>query len=123
MPVRLVPAAPVIGLVSMFSMSDSELEVFRLLMRKPMTVKQLQKESRMSERMLRTHLDDLTERKFVGKKVDDGKRLKYVYFANPPDMIIGMAQDVILKVERKRKEARRDIVRGSDEHTAWVTKR
>ena len=119
MPVRIMQVAPVMTLFTMFSMKGHEMEIFSLLSSKPMTIKELQKESKMSERQLRTYLDDLTERKFITKKVIEDQRLKYVYYANPPEAILGLAKEAINAIERKRVEMKRDIVSGSKEHTKW----
>lgn len=113
MPARIIRATPVLSLFAMFSMKGNEMRIFQLLMKKPMTIKQLQKASRMSERMLRTHLGDLTERSFVSKKVVEGRRLKYVYYASPPEAIIGMAKNAISRMQKKRARMGRDIVHGS----------
>ncbi len=119
MPVRIVQTVPILTLFTMFSMKGHEMRIFQLLMRKPMTIKQLQKASHMSERMLRTYLDDLTRRNFVSKKVIEDDRLKYVYYANPPEMIVNMAKDVISKMGKRRIEMKKDIIHGSKESTKW----
>ncbi len=119
MPVRIIQAAPVMTLFTMFSMKGHEMEIFGLLSARPMTIKELQKESKMSERQLRTYLEDLTERKFISKKVVEDQRLKYVYYANPPETILSLAKETITAIERKRVEMKRDIVSGSKEHTKW----
>ena len=110
MPVRIVQTVPIMTLFTMFSMRGHETQIFQLLMRKPMTIKQLQKASHMSERMLRTYLDDLTRRNLVAKRVIEDQRLKYMYYANPPDMIINMAKDAINKIAKFNKELYDEIM-------------
>ena len=117
MPVRIMHAAPVLTLFTMFSMKGHEMQIFQILMKKPMTIKEIQKQSHMSERMLRTYLDDLTKRNFISKKVVEDRRLKYVYYANPPEIIINMTKGIIAKAEKRRSEMKKDIVHGSKEST------
>ena len=100
-------------------MKGHEMQIFQLLMKRPMTIKQLQKASHMSERMLRIYLYDLTKRNFIGKKVIQDKRLKYIYYANPPEAIANLAKDVINKIEKRRSEIKRNIVHGARVHTKW----
>ncbi|MBI2971914.1 MAG: hypothetical protein HYY37_05835 [Candidatus Aenigmarchaeota archaeon] len=119
MPVRIAPAAAILPLFTLFSMKGHELQIFEILMKKPMTIKQLQKASHMSERMLRTYLDDLTERNFVFKKVVEDKRLKYVYYAHSPESIMQAAKDMIISVEKTRRKMARSIVKGSEHSTEW----
>ncbi len=116
MPVRIVHAAPVITLFTMFSMRGHEIDIFKMLLGRPMTIKELQKQSHMSERMLRTYLDDLAKRNFISKKVVEGRRLKYLYYANPPETILNLAKDMISSMEKKRLRMAKDIVRGSKKH-------
>ena len=117
MPARIMQPA-MLALFTIFSMKGHETQVFNLLMKNPMTIKQLQKASHMSERMLRSYLDDLTERNFVSKKVIEGGRLKYVYYANS-EMILNIAKDIIAKAEKRRSKMKKDIVHGTRVHTEW----
>ena len=117
MPVRIIQAVPILTLFTMFSMKGHEIQILQLLMKKPMTIKQMQKTSHMSERMLRDYIDDLTKREFISKKVVEDKRLKYVYYANSPEMILNIAKDIISKAQKRRSKMKMDIVHGSRMHT------
>lgn len=101
MPARAISQAiPLIALFGMFEMKGHQTKIFRLLMDRPMTIKQLEKVSKMSERMIRTYLGDLIEKNFIKRNIIEDRRLKYVYSANPPKMIINLLKDTISRIER-----------------------
>lgn len=102
---------PVANLLKYLQLGVSEMQIFQMLS-KPMTIKQLIKETKMSERMLRTHLDSLVKKQFIKRAVIEGKHLKYVYSANPTEDIISMMKTRINEIEMQRKKMRKDIIHG-----------
>ena len=56
-------------LFNVFRLEKNEKLIYELLEKKPMTIKQLQKTTQVSERMLRTYLDDMIKKGFFKKKV------------------------------------------------------
>lgn len=118
MPIRAVQVAPILALMAMFRMKGHETQIFQLLLKKPMTMKELEKSSHMSERMLRNYLDDLTKRNLVSKTVVADKRLKYAYYANPRT-ILRVVKNIMERIEEGRVKMKNEIVRGSEIFTEW----
>lgn len=102
-------------MLKLFQLKSNEIIVYNILCRKPMTIKQLQKNTKMSERSLRTHLDDMVGRNFVRRKLVEGKHLKYVYYANSGETLLGAIKRNIEELERSRQRKRQEIVRGAEE--------
>jgi len=106
------------GIFNMFKLwqfKDNEMQVYNLLARSPMTIKQLQKTTRMSERSLRTYLDDLVDKRCVKRNVIEGKHLKYVYYANSGENLLGIIKKQIDEIEKSRQKSRDEIVKGTEE--------
>lgn len=82
--------AGLMGLFRWMHLSANEMHIYRMLSKTPMTIRQLIKATRLSERMLRTHLDSLINKNFVYKEPLLEKRMKYVYHGNPEDTIADM---------------------------------
>ena len=102
-----------IELFDIFKLEGNERLIYELLRKKPMTIKQLQNKSHISERMLRTYLDDMVKRGFITRKIIEEKRLKYVYYANPPENIMDVIKKKLDDVESFRKMMEREIIKGS----------
>jgi predicted DNA-binding transcriptional regulator len=100
-------------LFSVFKLEKNEKLIYEILEKRPMTIKQLQKTTRVSERMLRTYLDDMIRRGFVKKKVVEGNRLKYVYKATEPQTILDHIKTKVTEIEKETKRAKKEIIRGS----------
>jgi predicted DNA-binding transcriptional regulator len=98
-----------------FQLKSNEMIIYNLLVKKPMTIKQIQKITKMSERSLRTHLDDLVEKNFVQRKLTESKHLKYVYYTNSGENILNILKRRIDDLEKKRQKRRDDIVSGTEE--------
>jgi len=60
-----------------------EIRIYNLLLKTSLTIKQLEKQLNISERTIRKYIKRLDEEGFIVKKVEQGKRLKYVYMAVP----------------------------------------
>ncbi len=78
------------GVFRWMRLSPNEMNIYSALSRTPMTIKQLIRATRLSERMLRTHLENLIAKNFVYKEPLMEKRIKYVYHGNPEDTICDM---------------------------------
>ena len=101
-------------LFNVFRLGKNEKLIYELLEKRPMTIKQLQKTTQVSERMLRTYLDDMIERGFVKKKVVEGNRLKYVYKSTEPQTILDHIKSKVTELEKDTKRAKKEIIKGSE---------
>jgi len=60
-----------------------EIRIYNILLKKPLTIKQLEEHLNLSERTIRKYIKRLDREGFITKKVEQGKRLRYVYSAVP----------------------------------------
>jgi len=60
-----------------------EIRIYNLLLKTSLTIKQLEQQLNISERTIRKYIKRLDEEGFIIKKVEQGKRLKYIYMAVP----------------------------------------
>ncbi|MCD6146636.1 MAG: HTH domain-containing protein [Thermoplasmata archaeon] len=60
-----------------------EIRIYNILLKKPLTIKQLEEHLNLSERTIRKYIKRLDSEGFITKKVEQGKRLRYVYSAVP----------------------------------------
>ncbi len=58
-----------------------EIKIYNLLLSSSLTIKQIQNLLNLSERTIRKYIQRLDQEGFIIKKVEAGKRLKYVYTA------------------------------------------
>jgi len=86
--------------IQSIDLAPREFKVYQFLAKKPMTIKQLEKNINVSERMLRTYLDDLMKKKFIERRIVQERRLKYVYMANPSAEILKILKSKIVSIER-----------------------
>src|SRR3989338_8325969 len=98
----------VFNMLKAFQLRSNEMLVYNLLSRKPMTIRQLQKSTKMSERSLRTYLDD-----FVSRKLVEDSHLKYVYSANSGESLLDTIKKQIDDIEKNRLKRREDILKGT----------
>lgn len=106
----------IFNMLKLFQLKSNELLVYNLLSKKPMTIKQLQKSTKMSERSLRTYLDNMAGRNFVKRKLIEGKHLKYVYYANSGDNLLDIIKNHVEELEKKRLKRRDEIIKGTEEN-------
>ena len=66
-----------------FNFKTTEIKIYNLLLKSPSTIKQIEKQLNLSERTIRKYIKRLDNEGFVAKRVEQGKRLKYVYVAIP----------------------------------------
>ena len=60
-----------------------EIRIYDILLKKPLTIKQLEEHLNLSERTIRKYIKRLDSEGLITKKVEQGKRLRYVYSAVP----------------------------------------
>ncbi len=99
--------------IKQLQLTSSDMAVYRLLLDKPMTIEQLKSKSGLSERTLRTDIDELLKKNFVTRKIVADKRIKYVYYANPPESMVKSISLVLRNIEKKKLKMRKDILKGS----------
>lgn len=103
-----------VDFINYVQLSSSDLDVYKLLLEKPMTMEQLKSTSGLSERTLRTNIDDLIERNFIKRKVIEGKRIKYIYYATPQESLFYDMMTAFKKLEKRRLRMRKEILKGSE---------
>lgn len=91
----------------------SELRIYNILAKSPMTIKELVKSTKLSERMIRNDLNDLVKRNLVVRTLIEGKHLKYMYSAAVPESLISSMKTFLDNVGKKRQEMNKDILEGS----------
>ena len=87
-----------------------EIKIYNLLLKTSLTIKQIEEQLNISERTIRKHIKRLDKEGFIVKKVEQGKRLKYVYMAVP-------VQEAWEKVKDKIGNILNDITKGIETKT------
>jgi len=81
-----------------------EIKIYNLLLNSSLTIKQIQNLLNISERTIRKYIQRLDKEGFITKRVEEGKRLKYVYTAVPVheawNKVKGKMQAILDKVTR-----------------------
>jgi len=77
-PIELLSA-----ILSFLNFKPVEIKIYNLLLNSSLTIKQIEDRLNLSERTIRKYIRGLDQRGFIIKKVEQGKRLKYVYTAVP----------------------------------------
>ena len=75
-----------------------EIKIYNLLLKTSLTIKQIEQQLNISERTIRKYIKRLDEEGFIIKKVEQGKRLKYVYMALPIQEAWKKVKDKIEKI-------------------------
>ena len=75
-----------------------EIKIYNLLLKTSLTIKQIEQQLDISERTIRKYIKRLDEEGFIIKKVEQGKRLKYVYMALPIQESWRKVKDKIAKI-------------------------
>ena len=75
-----------------------EIRIYNLLLKTSLTIKQIEQQLNISERTIRKYIKRLDEEGFIVKKVEQGKRLKYVYMAIPIQEAWKKVKDKIEKI-------------------------
>ena len=74
-----------------------EIQIYNLLLEKSLTISQIRKELKVSERTIREYMKRLLEKGVVVRTVRIEKRLKYVYSALSPEKAWKMMKEEIQK--------------------------
>lgn len=69
-----------------------EIKIYNLLLNSSLTIKQIENILNLSERTIRKYIRRLDQEGFIIKKVEEGKRLKYVYTGVPVHEAWGKVQ-------------------------------
>lgn len=70
-------------ILGFLNFKTTEIKIYNLLLKSSLTIKQIEKQLNLSERTIRKYIKKLDKEGFITKKVEQGKRLKYVYMAIP----------------------------------------
>ncbi|NMX21095.1 hypothetical protein C5S30_01375 [ANME-1 cluster archaeon GoMg4] len=77
-PIELLSA-----ILSFLNFKPIEIKIYDLLLNSSLTIKQIEDRINLSERTIRKYIRGLDQKGFIIKRVEQGKRLKYVYSAVP----------------------------------------
>jgi len=76
----------------------TEIKIYNLLLKSSLTIKQIEKQLNLSERTIRKYIKKLIQDGFITRKVEQGKRLKYVYMAVPVQETWEKVKDKVQKI-------------------------
>jgi predicted transcriptional regulator len=81
-----------------------EIKIYNLLLNSSLTIKQIENLLNLSERTIRKYIQRLDQEGLISKKVEEGKRLKYVYTAVPIQeackKVKGKIQEILDEINR-----------------------
>ncbi|RZN37228.1 MAG: HTH domain-containing protein [Methanophagales archaeon ANME-1-THS] len=81
-----------------------EIKIYNLLLNSSLTIKQIENLLNLSERTIRKYIQRLDQEGFIIKRVEEGKRLKYVYTAVPVQeawrRVKGKIQEILDEITR-----------------------
>ena len=86
--------------IKAISMGKNELKIFGILLKKPMTIKQLIKFSRLSERTIRTCISELVKKQFIEKDALIEDQLKYIYHTNSSKSIADIIKEKLSELDK-----------------------
>ena len=75
-----------------------EIKMYNLLQKTSLTIKEIEQQLNISERTIRKYIKRLDEEGFIIKKVEQGKRLKYIYRSVPVQEAWEKVKDKIEKI-------------------------
>jgi len=76
----------------------AEIKIYNLLLKSSLTIRQIENQLNLSERTIRKYIKKLNQDGFITRKVEQGKRLKYVYKAVPVQETWKKVKDKIQKI-------------------------
>jgi predicted transcriptional regulator len=76
----------------------AEIRIYNLLLKSSLTIKEIERQLNLSERTIRKYIKKLGQEGFITRKVEQGKRLKYVYMAVPVQETWKKVKDTIQKI-------------------------
>lgn len=107
------------SLTRFLQLTPAKISIYRLLFLKPMTISDLEKRTKLSERMIRNHMREMLRKGFVERQaLVENDRLKYAYRAVSPLRALEMIEDIAKNAERTRKQYKKRIIRGTRESMA-----
>ena len=80
---RKKPAELLNIILGFLNFQKTEIKIYNLLLKSSLTIKQIEKQLDLSERTIRKYIKKLNQDGFISRKVEQGRRLKYVYKAVP----------------------------------------
>ncbi len=88
------------GVIKYLSIGKNELKVFNIISKKPLTIKQIVKVSKLSERTIRSCLSDLVGKQFIKKQALIEGQLKYLYHTNSDKSIADIIKEKLSDAEK-----------------------
>jgi len=85
-------------ILGFLNFKTAEIKIYNLLLKSSLTIKQIEKQLNLSERTIRKYIKKLVQDGFITRKVELGKRLKYVYVAVPVQETWKKVKDKIQKI-------------------------
>ena len=85
-------------ILTFLNFKSVEIRIYNLLLKTAMTIKQIEQQLNISERTIRKYIKRLDEEGFIIKKVEQGKRLKYIYRSVPVQEAWEKVKDKIEKI-------------------------
>jgi len=80
---RKKPTELLNSILGFLDFKTTEIKIYNLLLKSSLTIKQIERQLNLSERTIRKYIKKLGQDGFITRKVEQGKRLKYVYMAVP----------------------------------------
>jgi len=99
-------------ILSFLNFKTAEIKIYNVLLKSSLTIKQIEKQLNLSERTIRKYIKKLIQEGFITRKVEQGKRLKYVYMAVP-------VQEVWKKVKNKIQEILNEITKVLEKNSVF----
>ena len=72
------------AVMSLFGLNNKELELYLILLKEQLKIKEICKRLELSERVVRRYIKEMLDRRFIERKVVEGKRLAYKYMSVSP---------------------------------------
>lgn len=85
-------------ILGFLNFKTAEIKIYNLLLKSSLTIKQIERQLNLSERTIRKYIKKLDQDGFITRKVEQGKRLKYVYRAVPVQEIWKKVKGKIQKI-------------------------
>jgi len=104
------------GLVNTLQLTPEKLNIYKMLFSRPMTIRDLEKRTHLSERMIRNHMRYMVRKGFVEKEsAIENNRLKYIYHAVSPLRVLDLIKNITKESEKIRLDYRKKILEGTKE--------
>ena len=85
-------------ILGFLNFKTAEIKIYNLLLKSSLTIKQIERQLNLSERTIRKYIKKLDQDGFITRKVEQGKRLKYIYMAVPVQETWKKVKDKIQKI-------------------------